>query len=171
MPRAFSDRRDSLRAAGTTWCGSAASLERIAPEHKAEIGDWLVERLRPPVAKTHSLWTLWTVGRLGARVPFHGSAHRVVPVETALVWLDVLLALDWKQVDGAAAAAANLARVSGDRARDLPREIRERVIARLDAMQAPASWIAGVRDVLPLDEAGQRGVFGEALPLGLKLID
>ena len=115
-------------------------------------------------------WTLWAIGRIGARTPFYGSAHGVVPVETAAAWLDALLALDWKRVDGAAAAAANLARLSGDRARDLPLESRERVIARLEAIQAPASWIARVRDVVPLDEAGERGVFGEALPLGLKLI-
>ena len=30
---------------------------------------------------------------------------------------------------------------------------------------------ARVREVVPLDEAGERGVFGEALPFGLKLID
>ena len=104
-------------------------------------------------------------------MPFHGSAHRVVPVEAAAAWLDALLALDWKNVDGAAAAAANLARLSGDRARELLPEQRSRVIERLEALHAPPAWIEGVREVVPLDEAGERGVFGEALPFGLKLID
>ncbi|WP_436295836.1 hypothetical protein [Variovorax sp. LjRoot178] len=55
-------------------------------------------------------------------------------------------------------------------ARNLSLEARERVIARLEAHRAPLAWIARVRDVVPLDEAGERGVFGEALPPGLKLI-
>ncbi|HUG26474.1 Hsp70 family protein [Piscinibacter sp.] len=148
-----------------------ATLERVASEHKAEIGDWLIEQLQRRAAKAPSPWTLWAIGRLGARVPFHGSAHRVVPIDAAVAWLNALLALEWKRVDGAAAAAANLARMSGDRARDLPADLRHQVIERLQALHAPPTWIARVREVVPLDEAGEQGVFGEALPLGLKLID
>lgn len=151
-----------------------ASLERIPVEHKVEIGDWLVERLRRPGAagdpQARDTWTLWAIGRIGARAPLYGSAHGVVPIAAAAAWLDALLALDWKRVEGAAAAAANLARLSGDRARDLPLEAREQVISRLEAHRAPPAWIARARDVVALDEAGERGVFGEALPPGLKLI-
>ena len=152
-----------------------ASLERIPVDHKVEIGDWLVQHLKQPGAaanpQARDSWTLWAIGRIGARAPLYGSAHGVVPAEAAGAWLDALLALDWKRIDGAAAAAANLARLCGDRARDLPPGARERVIARLEAVRAPPSWVARVRDVVPLDEAGERGVFGEALPPGLKLID
>ncbi|MEJ8824975.1 Hsp70 family protein [Variovorax humicola] len=152
-----------------------ASLERIPVEHKVEIGDWLVERLQRPTAtagdpQPRDTWTLWAIGRIGARAPLYGSAHGVVPVATAITWLDALLALDWKRVDGAAAAAANLARLSGDRARDLPIEVRDRVIARLKTHRAPPAWTDRVHEVVALDEAGERGVFGEALPPGLKLI-
>ncbi|GAB3653005.1 Hsp70 family protein [Ramlibacter alkalitolerans] len=148
-----------------------ATLERIPSEHKVEVGDWLVGQLQRANPKARSPWTLWSIGRIGARLPFHGSAHRVVPADAAAAWLEVLLALDWKQVDGAAAAAANLARLSGDRVRDLPADLREQVVDRLTALRAPPAWIARVREVVPLDDAGQQGVFGEALPLGLKLID
>jgi molecular chaperone DnaK (HSP70) len=152
----------------------AASLERAAPEHKAEIGDWLLAQLglqpKPKVApdQGHALWAL---GRLGARVPFHASAHCVVPIDTASTWLDALLALDWKRVDGAAAAAANIARLCGDRARDLPPPLRDTVAARLEAMHAPAAWVQRLREVVELDEAGERSLFGESLPLGLKLAE
>jgi hypothetical protein len=94
----------------------------------------------------------------------------VVAVETVLLWLEALLALDWKKTDGAAAAAANLARRSGDRARDLPPELAERVIQRLLGHGAPAAWIERVREVVALDEAGERSLFGDALPPGLRLI-
>jgi hypothetical protein len=154
-----------------------ASLERIPAEHKVEIGDWLLERLGPATtgaaagpAAARDPWTPWALGRLGARVPLYGSAHGVVPVEAALTWLERLLALDWKQLDGAATAAANLARRSGDRVRDLPPEACERVIARLQAHGAPAGWITRVREVVALDEASERSLFGDALPPGLKLI-
>lgn len=149
-------------------CGT---LERIASEHKTEVGDWLVQQLQRGATKARSHWTLWSIGRLGARLPFHGSAHRVVPSDAAAGWLKVLLALDWKQVEGAAGAAANLARMSGDRVRDLPADLRQEVIDRLEAWRAPPAWIARVREVVPLDEAGQQGVFGETLPLGLKLME
>ncbi len=154
-----------------------ASLERIPADHKLEIGDWLLERLSPATDEDRSgpppapdPWTLWALGRLGARVPLYGSAHGVLPAEAAQVWLEKLLALDWTQVDGAAAAAANLARRSGDRVRDLPPETCERVIDRLQANAAPPSWIARVREVVALDEADERSLFGDALPPGLKLI-
>lgn len=148
-----------------------ASLERIANDHKAEIGDWLVEQLRQPAGPTpRGPWTAWAIGRLGARVPFQGNAHRVVPTEVALRWLDALLALDGPAHDGVPAAVANLARLSGDRARDLPPAARERAIAFLEASQAPAGWIARVREFEALDAAGESTVFGEALPPGLKLI-
>jgi hypothetical protein len=152
-----------------------ASLERIPVEHKVEIGDWLVEQLQRPASASHpaarDLWTLWAIGRIGARVPLYGSAHGVVPVESAVAWLDAVLALDWKRLEPAGAAAASLARMCGDRARDIPPEARERVIAKLQAHGAPASAIERVREVVALDEAGQRGAFGEALPPGLTLID
>ena len=63
------------------------------------------------------------------------------------------------------------ARMSGDRVRDLPAELRQEVIGRLVAWRAPPAWIARIREPVPLDEAGQQGVFGETLPLGLKLVD
>ena len=54
--------------------------------------------------------------------------------------------------------------------RDLPPETGERVIGRLQSHAAPPSWIARVREVVALDEAGERSLFGDALPPGLKLI-
>jgi hypothetical protein len=117
------------------------------------------------------VWTLWAIGRLGARVPFYGSAHEVVPVPAAQRWLDTLLALDWKRCDGAAGATANLARRSGDLTRDLPPDRRALVIERLEAARAPQGWIDRAREVAALDEVGRSSVYGESLPPGLTLLD
>jgi hypothetical protein len=144
-----------------------ASLERVPAELKVEVGDWLLERLQKP-AETPQSW--WAVGRLGAREPFYGSAHNVVPAEVAARWLTTMLALDWHRVEPARFAATQIARMTGDRARDLAPELREKVARRLETAGAPKTWIMLVRDVVKLDEADERRVFGESLPPGLKLL-
>ncbi|MFZ4874622.1 Hsp70 family protein [Janthinobacterium sp. Mn2066] len=149
-----------------------ASLERIPGAYKAEVGAWLLTRLEKSASKTepadaHSLWAL---ARVGTRQPFHGSAHEVVDVETVAQWLDMLLALDWKKVEPAAFAAAHLARMTGDRSRDIGDALRSTVITRLKAVGAPAAWVTMVQEVAQLDEAATKRILGEALPPGLKLI-
>ncbi|MDD2875427.1 MAG: hypothetical protein PHG21_17545, partial [Azoarcus sp.] len=68
-------------------------------------------------------------------------------------------------------AAAQLARFTGDRARDLNPEVREEVARRLAQINAPESWILQVSKVVALDESDRRRAFGESLPQGLTLIE
>lgn len=145
----------------------AGSLERIPAERKIEVAEWMLARLRKPSENSQG-W--WAVGRLGARRPFYGSAHSVVPAEVAERWLEAILALDWKKVEPAAFAAVQIARMTGDRSRDLSPGIRAHVVQRLETAHAPQSWIAMVRETVELDEADEGRVFGESLPAGLKLI-
>ncbi|KAB8065079.1 Hsp70 family protein [Janthinobacterium violaceinigrum] len=149
-----------------------ASLERIPGAYKAEVGAWLLKRLDKTGKKddTADTNTLWALARVGARQPFHGSAHEVVDSATVAEWLAVLLALDWKKTEPAAFAAAHLARMTGDRSRDITGDLRATVLARLKAVGAPPQWHAMVSEVTQLDEAATRRMLGEALPPGLKLI-
>jgi hypothetical protein len=141
------------------------SLERLAPATKVEAGSWLVERLRggsaPGVA--------WALGRLGARVPVAGAAHSVVPPEVAAEWLQFLLSIDLRGNPETPFAIAQLARFSGDRARDLDDELRGRAAVALEKLRAPAEWARAIREVTTLGEKDEQRVFGEALPLGLHL--
>ncbi|MEW9897635.1 Hsp70 family protein [Chitinivorax sp. PXF-14] len=151
----------------------AASLERIPADFKRQIGAWLVSTLPKPGGDTSSgelPRTLWVIGRLGARQPFYGSAHEVIAPDAVAPWLDALLALDWKRIEPAAFAAAHLARLTGDRPRDLPEPLREQVAKRLEALRAAPIWIAMPREVVELDSASQQRVLGETLPPGLMLI-
>jgi len=93
-------------------------------------------------------------------------------VESAVVeqWLAVILSLDWKKVEPAGYAAAHLARMTGDRSRDIGEALRAEILRRLAAVGAPASWSAMVREVVQLDQADEKRMLGEALPPGLKLI-
>jgi hypothetical protein len=86
-------------------------------------------------------------------------------------WLDRVMLLDWKVIPPAAFAATLLARLSGDRERDLPEKLRSRVIQQLRSAKAPASWLRMVEEVVELDEADTGRVFGEALPPGLRLME
>jgi len=156
-----------------------ASLERIPSAYKAEIGDWMMGELaKAPrlavkdAARAAALYTryLWALGRVGARRPFHGSAHDVAPVETDEKWLGELLKLDWRKVEPAGFAAAQLARMTGDRTRDISDALRAEIVRRLEAAGAPPGWPAMVREVVQLDQASEQRMLGEALPPGLKLL-
>jgi hypothetical protein len=145
----------------------AAVLERLPAARKIELGAVLLARLARK-GESPQLW--WAVGRLGTRVPAYGSAHDVAPAATAAAWLERVLELDWKAVTPAAFAATLLARLSGDRERDLDDAMRARVLGRLRAAKAPASWLRMIEEVVELDEADAGRVFGEALPPGLRLV-
>jgi molecular chaperone DnaK (HSP70) len=150
-----------------------ASLERIPSAYKAEIGAWLLDQLMqatPARSEAVQARYLWALGRIGARQPFHGSAHDVAPVADVEQWLAALLTLDWKKVEPAGFAAAHLARMTGDRTRDISEELRAQIVQRLEAAKAPASWSAMVGSVVELDQAMEKRILGEALPPGLKLL-
>ncbi|SFU87606.1 Hsp70 family protein [Pseudoduganella namucuonensis] len=155
-----------------------ASLERIPAAYKAEIGAWLLEQLLKAggdkaggdKAEATQGRYLWALSRVGARQPFHGSAHDVAPVEAVEAWLAAILGMDWKKVEPAGFAAAHLARMTGDRQRDINPELRAQVLQRLEAARAPAAWGAMVAEVVELDQAVEKRMLGESLPPGLKLI-
>lgn len=145
----------------------AASLERIPGSYKVEIGDWMLEQLQ---AAPDQQLMLWALGRVGARVPLQGSAHEVAPAEAATRWVAWLLSLDWRRIEPAAFAAANIARLTGDRSRDLDESLRLQVATRLREARAAPAWSAIVLEVAQLDVADERRVLGDTLPPGLKLL-
>ncbi|MGJ9418074.1 Hsp70 family protein [Massilia sp. CMS3.1] len=156
-----------------------ASLERIPSAYKAEIGNWMMERIIAIPsgsvkldAKTAAAYAryLWALGRVGARQSFHASAHEVAPSEVAQEWLGKLLLLDWKKIEPAGFAATHIARMTGDRSRDIGAPVRAEVLRRLASIGAPTAWTAMVREVVELDQASETRMLGEALPPGLKLL-
>ncbi len=155
-----------VRASDDDMLRLGASLERIPLEFKVEIGEWLLGRL----GKANDALTLWALGRIGSRQPFYGNLDDLVPPDVVATWLDGILALDWRRLEPAGFAAAYLARMTGDRARDLPQALRDTIAARLRQMNAPAVWVQMVLEVVQLDEATERRVLGETLPPGLRLI-
>ncbi len=144
------------------------SLERLPVQRKVEVGGWLLKRLQGK-GESPQIW--WAVGRLGSRVPLYGSAHSVVPPSITQEWLKQALAQNWKAFPPAALAATLLARLSGDRERDLDENLRRQVAERLGMAKAPESWIKMVETVVVLEETDEKQLFGESLPPGLRLVN
>jgi hypothetical protein len=148
----------------------AASLERVTPEVKESLGQPLVKDLSRPNLGNHVLWCL---GRLGARVPLYGPANTTVGTETAARWLDSLLARDFasgRESSDAVFALGQLARVSGDRARDIDPELRSLVLARMARLGATDVDLHPVREYTQREATEQGVALGDALPVGLRLI-
>jgi hypothetical protein len=137
----------------------------VAPARRADLGRWLLERTWS--SRDPRLWA--AIGRIGARVPTYASAHHVVPPLTVEKWIDHLLREKWGEMPSAARAALEMARVTGDRTRDVSDSVRAEVAKRLEAASADAGWVRAVREFVPIEEADRAAFFGESLPVGLVL--
>jgi len=144
-----------------------ATLEHLPTQDKTQVSQWLLKRLEKP-AETKTSW--WALGRIASRIPFHGSAHNVIPKESIQSWLPQLLKADWKKEQQIAFATVLMSRMSGDRSRDIDEEWRDEIIEKLNNAKAPTSWIEMLEQVKELDEKETKRVFGEGLPPGLKLL-
>jgi molecular chaperone DnaK (HSP70) len=145
----------------------AAALERVPAARRSELGGWLLERTW--TSRDPRLWA--AIGRIGARVPAYASVHHVVSPTTAERWIDHLLREKWGDLPTAAGAAVQLARVTGDRARDVSERVRREVERRLVAAGAKEADVRAVRELVPVAEADRAAFFGEGLPVGLRLVD
>ncbi len=143
----------------------AGSLERVPPARKLALGEALLDRVAAEGPSPHALWAL---GRLGARVPFHGSVHQVVPPAAAEEWIRRLLALDADR-GVLAFPLAQLARRSGDRARDVAEGLRAEVAAFLRRANAAPEAVHAVEEVAATSDEQEQRIFGESLPPGLSL--
>ena len=144
-----------------------AALERVPTARRTQLGEWISERTWG--SDDPRLWG--AIGRVGARVPVYASVHHVVPPKVAEGWIERLLRLDWKTMATAPHAAVQLARVTGDRARDVNAKLREEVAKKLTAAGAKEAWIKGVRELVEVGEEERVAMLGEGLPIGLRLVD
>ena len=138
-------------------------MERLPTTQRAALGNTILERT----------WTetdpkLWqTIGRLGSRVPLYASAHYVVEPRDAEAWLAQLLREKWEGIPTALVAAAQLARLTGDRARDIAESLRRDVVLRMQQHQARPEMLRLVTEVVPVTESDSVMQFGDELPVGL----
>ena len=141
----------------------AAALEHLAPEEKITLGDWIAPRVSTP-----GPWA-WALGRLGARVPLYGSIHNTVGPYKASEWLNLLLDAYSHNIESALFAMVQVARLSGDRYRDLEESLRTSALDALRSAGAPDSWQRLLIEVVPMENTDQARAFGDTLPTGLAM--
>ena len=142
----------------------AAALEHLPTAEKIELGDWIAPRLDS--GATGGPWA-WALGRIGARMPLYGSVHKTVDPEKASEWLQLLFDAHARSIEGALFAIVQLARLTGDRSRDIDDDLRSRAVAAVRAADAPASWERLLTDVVAMEAMDRARVFGDTLPIGL----
>ncbi|MCI0376294.1 MAG: hsp70 family protein [Gemmataceae bacterium] len=149
---------------------AAAALERIDVKMKEQLGPPLLKLCkRSPVPP----YAFWALTRLGARVLLYGPLNAVVHPQTAQAWLDAIAGFEPGNASERMAWAfcmAQLARRSGQRALDIDDSHRETVLAALRTQSVPGHWIQMVEEVAELESDEQSQMFGEALPVGLRII-
>ena len=102
-------------------------------------------------------------------MPIYGSVHQTLPPEQAGEWIRLLLEPKVSRAEGALFALAQLARVTGDRARDVDETTRAQVLEHLRSAEAPPTWERMVREVVALEATDKARALGDTLPAGLSL--
>ena len=148
-----------------------ASLERLDVKTKEALGATVLRQATKSPVPT---FAFWAITRLGARMLFHGPLNIVVHPQVVEPWLEQLLAFqpgNDSEKNGWAFCLASLARMTGQRALDVETDTRDRVLTALRSVKVPTHWVDMVEKVVEMD-AGDRGqLFGESLPIGLRLVD
>lgn len=143
-----------------------ASLEHLSGATRAALGSELLRKLNKEPAD--GSW-LWSLGRFGARIPLYGSLNCVVPPETAADWIAALLHLP-ELTHETATAILQLARLTGDRTRDVSDEVRQVAIARLVESGVADEMVVGrLKNFVTPDRDDVVRTYGESLPKGLRL--
>ncbi|RME75671.1 MAG: molecular chaperone DnaK [Planctomycetota bacterium] len=165
-------RREHAQELAEMW-RLAASLERLARGTKVRLGERLLETIE--AGRGSARWSEWSLGRLGERTPVFGPLNEVVPPETVERWIERLLRhRDRHPVEGDALvrtrfALVQMARRTGDPARDVSEPVRERVLRWLEAHGASEAQRLPVEQIVPPAAPEQRLRFGDSLPTGLRL--
>ncbi|HZD47495.1 MAG TPA: Hsp70 family protein [Silvibacterium sp.] len=143
-----------------------ASLEHLLGGARALPGNQLMGKINEE--PENAIW-LWSLGRLGARIPLYGPLHSVVSAEIAGEWLKALLELS-TFTEATRSAIVLIARRTDDPSRDIDDAIREQAISRFVALGAPQETIQVLSKYVPPERADAVRGFGESLPPGLQLV-
>lgn len=145
-----------------------ASLERLSINEKRQLAEAALHELSRKKSEPLRPALLWAVGRLGSRVPVYGPLNTTVGRQEVEQWVAKLLRFGF-QDKAMMTALVQLARKTGDRYRDLSQETCEAVVQQLNVFEAPASYVDLVRHGGTLTSEQETAVFGETLPLGIRL--
>jgi len=143
-----------------------ASLEHLPGTTRRALGSELLRKLKKEPSDT--AW-LWSLARLGMRIPLYGQLNCVVPAETAADWIATLLDSS-KLTHQTAAAVVQLGRRVEDRARDISHDVALSAVSKLkSAAAADDAFLRPLREYIAPTHADVVYTLGERLPIGLEL--
>lgn len=149
---------------------AAASLERLATQHKEALGGAVVKTLQKSPVPTYGFWALT---RIGARSLLYGPLNAVVHHQVVEGWLDAILGFQPGHESERLAwgfCLAQLARRTGQRAIDVDESHQRSVLTVLRGQNVPAHWVEMVEQVSELHREEQGQLLGDSLPIGLRLV-
>lgn len=148
---------------------AAASLERLDAKTKEALGAAALRECKKAPVPTYAFWAL---GRFGARVQLYGPLNSVVHPDVVEQWIEELLPFapgNDSEKNGWLYCLSQLARQSGLRAVDVSDLTRTRVLSVLREHPGPAAWKRAVEEVVATEGEERSRMFGESLPIGLRL--
>ncbi len=145
-----------------------ASLERLVVSDKVHLGRMAINELGRKKTESIRPALLWALGRLGSRAPLYGPLNTAISGGEAEHWLRNLCS---RGIGDTATmmAIVQLARRTGDRHRDISKDARTDTVGYLELVNAPVALITLVVEGGKLSSEYEAAVFGETLPLGIRL--
>ncbi|MFZ5571231.1 MAG: Hsp70 family protein [Thermodesulfobacteriota bacterium] len=145
---------------------AVANLERLLVGDKIRWGRYLLGEIKPKKTKPQLFWAL---SRMGARELLYGPVDRVIPPAEAKSWIQTLMEQNWRNPKPVLSAVIQMARRTGDRARDLEPAFIDQLSQWMERHDTPAESIQCLREIVPLASKEETEMFGESLPAGLVL--
>jgi len=145
---------------------TVANLERIPVPDKMDLGSLLLDSIHP---KKSRLQHWWSLSRIGAREPLYGPIDLVVFPDEITSWIERILKETWKDPRPVGMALIQMARLTGDRRRDLKSTVVQRVIDWLAPYEWAGPHIKLLKEVVPIAPHEESLIFGESLPSGIQL--
>ncbi|MBN1930606.1 MAG: hsp70 family protein [Desulfobacterales bacterium] len=143
-----------------------ANMERLMVKDKMNWGRLLLSEIRPKKCRPQHFWAL---SRLGARELLYGPIDKVIPAQEVSSWIDTILAQNWRNPKPVGAAIAQMARKTGDRARDLSPESINHIISWMSQYEFCEQYLKFLKSVIPIAKQEENALFGESLPSGIVL--
>lgn len=148
----------------------AAALERLSIEQKTKLGDLFVKRLLSERSQHRNDYA-WGLGRIGSRVPLFSELNHVLPPKTIYSWYQSLAEESWHEEPRMHLNAAFIkcGRLTGDRNRDLDDAELEAIRRKISSSGGSSEDLKPLVETNALNTDAQNELFGEELPLGIKL--
>ena len=145
-----------------------ASFELLNIDRKSELAKMILAiKEKKSMVKVKDV-LIWTLGRLGQRVPLYGPLNTVVPVQMIEPWVEDIIR-NQEPDRNSLFAVVQMSRRTNDRYRDISESLRADVLEWLEGNKAEAAYLKLVAEGGELDEENKDKAFGESLPKGLRI--